>query len=125
MKIIIASMIATLGFSSAVNAEEQCHKLVWQDHFDQPQLNPKNWQVTTGDGCDISLCGWGNNEVQWYSEDNLSINDGKLVIMARAEEKGGRNYTSAKINSEGRFYQQYGRFEARLRLPSVPCCYGM
>lgn len=73
------------------------------------------WQVVEGDGCDINLCGWGNNEVQHYHGDALSTGDGVLEITALQEED---RILSGKLVTEGRFSQRYGRFEARIKLPS-------
>ena len=54
--------------------------------------------------------------------ENLRQEHGNLVIEARKEAYTGadgiaRNYTSARIETRGKFEQQYGRFEARMKLP--------
>lgn len=89
--------------------------IVWQDEFDGPELNLKNWTF------DIGGNGWGNQEWQYYSDrpENIRVKDGMLVIEAREEEAtfSGRPYSSARIKTEGLHAWQYGRIEARIKLP--------
>lgn len=91
--------------------------LVWSDEFDGSTLDLGKWSYQIGDGCDINLCGWGNNELQWYQADNVEVADGLLTITARPESVGGRNFTSARIRTIGKGDWTYGRFEIRARLP--------
>ena len=90
--------------------------LVWSDEFDGNTLDATKWSVQTGDGCAIGLCGWGNNELQWYQADNVSVADGILTITARRESVNGRNFTSARIRTLDKGDWTYGRFEIRARL---------
>ncbi len=69
--------------------------------------------------------GWGNNELQYYTADsrNARQENGKLVIEARKDNFQGpdgvrRSYTSARLSTFGHFTQKYGRFEARIKVPS-------
>ena len=57
--------------------------LVWADEFDGAALDTTKWETQTGDGCP-DLCGWGNNELQSYQRENVSVGDGVLTITARA-----------------------------------------
>ncbi len=91
--------------------------LVWQDEFDGPVLDGGKWSVQTGDGCDLGICGWGNNERQWYQATNATVADGLLTITARREASGGRGYTSARIRSAGKGDWTYARIVVRARLP--------
>lgn len=91
--------------------------LVWSDEFNQAQLDPKSWYFESGDGSQYGIPGWGNNELQWYLPDNAQLRDGRLVITARTESRGGKNYTSARINTRDRFAFRFGRIEARMKLP--------
>ena len=102
---------------SALNA--QCPQLVWADEFDGETLDQSKWSYQIGDGCDIhpDLCGWGNNELQYYRRANAVVSDGTLKIEARRESAGGRNYTSARLRSIDQGDWTYGRFEARIKLP--------
>ena len=89
--------------------------LVWSDEFDATTLNLDNWTYELGDGCP-NLCGWGNNELQEYTDDNHRLEDGMLIISAK---KGSNsNYTSTRIKTKGKQEFQYGRIEARVKVPS-------
>jgi len=87
--------------------------LVWQDEFDGPEIDRTKWTF------DIGGHGWGNNEWQTYTErpENARIEDGMLVIEAREEQFVNRNYTSARMKTQGLHAWQYGRIEARMKLP--------
>jgi beta-glucanase (GH16 family) len=91
--------------------------LIWNDEFDATRLDPEVWFFENGDGSQYGIPGWGNNELQWYLEDSAELREGLLVITAREESVGGKNYTSARINTRNRFAFRYGRIEARIRLP--------
>lgn len=88
-------------------------KLVWSDEFDAQTLNEDYWNYELGDGCP-ELCGWGNNEPQIYTKNNHTLKNGFLHIAIRKE---GSKYTSTKITTEKKFEFQYGRLEARAKLP--------
>ena len=94
--------------------------LVWADEFDQDGApNPQNWNFELGDGSDQGLPGWGNNELQYYTDspDNIRVENGVLLITAKQESIAGSDYTSARITTEGLLEQKYGRFEARIKVP--------
>lgn len=94
-------------------------ELVWSDEFDGAELNAANWTPQIGDGSDVGLERWGNNEDQWYLADNLTVADGNLKITARAEEVvAGFPYTSGRMRSIGNLDLKYGRIEARVQAPS-------
>ena len=90
--------------------------LVWSDEFEGTTLNAANWTYEIGNGCDVGICGWGNNELQLYtnSSDNSKLEDGRLVITAR---KNGTGYTSARIKTQDKRVFTHGRVDARARLP--------
>jgi len=115
---IIMSCVAANSFAS------DCAHPVWQDEFDGNKLDLTKWTITQGDGCDQNLCGWGNNELQWYDTENISLKNGALQLRAeRANNKAPRKhqaqFTSAKVTTKGKFDQRFGRFEARMKLPST------
>ena len=94
-------------------------QLVWADEFDGDGLDGNNWEVQTGDGSEYGLTRWGNDELQWYTPDNLVVEDGLLRVEARAEQvQPGFPYTSGRIRSLGKLDFQYGRVEARIRSAS-------
>jgi beta-glucanase (GH16 family) len=95
--------------------------LVWSDEFDGPNgsaPDSSKWVSETGGG------GWGNQELEYYTArpQNAVQQNGNLVITALKEKYTGpdgvkRNYTSARLKTEGKFSQAYGRFEARIKIP--------
>jgi beta-glucanase (GH16 family) len=98
--------------------------LTWHDEFDLPDgspVDPAKWTQETGNS------GWGNNhEREYYTPGtaNAVIQGGALVITATPQgassfkcQYGPCEYTSARMNTAGKFEQQYGRFEARIELP--------
>lgn len=90
--------------------------LVWSDEFDGTSINTDNWTFELGDGCP-NVCGWGNNELQDYTDEveNAKIVDGKLIITAI---KGGAgNYTSARMITQDKQEFEFGRIDIRAKLP--------
>jgi len=91
-------------------------ELVMQDEFDTNGApNEAIWGYDIGTGTN----GWGNNELQYYTDrtENVSVQNGYLLITARKESYEGSSYTSARLLTKGKFEQAYGRFEARIKLP--------
>ncbi|ADU28972.1 family 16 glycosylhydrolase [Evansella cellulosilytica] len=101
-------------------------ELVWSDEFEGNELDTTKWNYDIGNGFYSGsewIPGWGNNEKQYYTEENISVEDGYLVIEAReldepiTDQHGTYQFTSGKITTENLFSQAYGRFEARMKLP--------
>jgi beta-glucanase (GH16 family) len=90
-------------------------QLVFEDDFDGDTLDAAKWNIDEGDGCP-DLCGWGNNELQSYSANNISVANGTLRIEGRQEADG--SYTSGRLNTRGKFDFRYGRIEVNARIPS-------
>ncbi len=113
LALILTSLVACDNKPNNVHGYE----LVWEDDFDSQTLNESNWNYMLGDGSDYNIPGWGNNELQYYRKENVSIQKGNLVITAKKESFGNKEYTSARINSKGKVSALYGRIEARMSLP--------
>ena len=104
---------------------EEGWNLIWNDEFEGDSLDTTKWAFQLGTGAEYGLDGWGNAELEYYTDraENLKLEDGKLIITAIKEEKPyeGKNYTSARIRTvtddETLFATTYGRVEARLKLP--------
>lgn len=94
-------------------------QLVWSDEFDEDHLNEERWSYQYGTGQEQGLTGWGNNELQYYTdrEENVYIEDGMLYIIAREENYEGMQYTSSRIRTKGKGDWLYGRIEVRAKLP--------
>jgi beta-glucanase (GH16 family) len=91
--------------------------LVWSDEFDGTAVDTNNWEFMLGDGSAYGIPGWGNNELQFYTESNASVSNGALTITAREEAMGGLDYTSARLRTLNKGDWTYGRFEMRAKLP--------
>lgn len=108
---------ATLLLCITNSSHAQCPTLVWSDEFNGTQVDLSKWTFDTGTGCDIGLCGWGNNELQYYQSNNATVSNGILSITAKKERVSGSTYTSARMKSLLKGDWTYGRFEARIKLP--------
>jgi beta-glucanase (GH16 family) len=87
--------------------------LVFSDEFDVPGApDPARWGFETGY--------IRNREAQYYTSrpENVRVESGNLVVEARKEPHQGYAYTSASINTLGRFEFLYGRVEVRAKLPT-------
>lgn len=91
------------------------YELVWSDEFDvDGQPDPSKW------GYDVGGSGWGNNELQYYTEgDNVTVQDGKLIIEARKETINSRDFTSTRLVSRNKGDWRYGKFEISAKLPNT------
>jgi hypothetical protein len=87
------------------------YQFVWSDEFDGIEIDYSNWTHYVGDGY--------NNELQSYTDRpyNSVVEDGCLVIIAREEQYGPHNYTSAMLRSPTKADFRYGRMAARIKLP--------
>ena len=103
-------------------------KQVWSDEFDGAagaRIDSTKWRYETADGCKQGICGWGNNEKEYYTDasENIALNGhGQLMIVARrapvglACYYGPCRYTSAKITTRDKMLAAPGRVEARIKL---------
>ena len=102
--------------------------LVWSDEFNDPAgtpPNPENWSYEIGDGTVNGIPGWGNAELQYYTDDPANAatdGAGNLVITARDAEGltcyyGPCEYTSARLLSANKVEVAYGRIESRIQVP--------
>jgi beta-glucanase (GH16 family) len=119
------------GDASAVGASDASGvgalagwKLTWSDEFNGPDgsaVDPTKWKH------DVGGTGWGNNELEYYTDgtQNAVVQGGYLVITATKQgasqyhcSYGTCQYTSARLLTQGLFSQQYGRFEASVQMPT-------
>lgn len=95
----------------------------FSDTFDGPAgaaVDSGKWQLETGDNVN-------NHERQYYTSGtkNAALDgQGHLVITAKRENPanyqcwyGTCQYTSARLNTSGKFSAQYGHVEARMKIP--------
>lgn len=87
----------------------------WADEFDyQGVPDPLKWSY------DLGGHGWGNNELQYYTDraENAFVDNGVLSITARKENFEQKEYTSARLVSKYKGDLLYGRVEVRAKIPA-------
>jgi len=132
----ILAPILTLGICSSCDKTEDpggCkfksgyseYALVWQDEFEGTEIDLSKWSFDLGNGCqlDSALCGWGNNELQWYTQrpENATVENGNLVITAIRESPPYLNehaYTSSRMVTKNKGDWKYGRIDVRAKIPT-------
>ena len=60
-----------------------------------------------------------NNELQAYIPENVSVENSNLVLTAKKEKYGQRNYTSGKVDTNNKLEVLFGRIDAKVKLPNV------
>ena len=95
------------------NVFSQCWQMVWSDEFEGTSLDDSKWDYGIGTS---------NDNVQYYTDrnNNVTVSDGKLKIIALQESYQGFNYTSGLIKTAFISSWRYGRVEAKIKLPYSP-----
>lgn len=124
----------TLQWSDEFGVEEFTGNKLTGHNTDGPgsALERAAWTYMIGNGSGYSGAGWGNNEKEYYTDENTSVavgNDidgGALVITAERENYNGAEFTSTRLwtmddgnltkDKEALYTKQYGRVEARIKL---------
>jgi Glycosyl hydrolases family 16 len=86
--------------------------LLWQDEFDGTSVDADKWSFEIGNNG-----GWGNNELEYYRQENATIVEGNLMIEAKKESFAGKSYTSTRMITKGKLDFKYGRIDVRAALP--------
>ena len=106
-------------------------KMIWNDEFSGTTLDTSKWGYEEGfllDENDINTAGWGNQELEWYTRNNVSVNNGALNINMKKEtkvfaqkddptKKATAQYSSGKITTKDKFSVKYGRVDFRAKMP--------
>lgn len=113
---IVNFLLAILFFLPCpVNAQKKSvpsdsWQLVWQDEFNGKSLDTSKWNVLIRETSK-------HNELQYYVPDEVYVENGMLRIRSRVRKYGSKEYTSGRLDTEGKFAPVYGRFEIRAKLP--------
>ena len=83
--------------------------LIWHDEFDGPSVNTADWEV-------LNRQNSFNNEKQYYLDDQVTLDNGHLVLTATNQPIANKQYRSGLVDSKTQW--SYGRFEARIDLPT-------
>lgn len=100
---------------AALTAQRKENKPVWADEFNYTGApDSTKWGYDLG-----SSNGWGNNELQYYTNaiKNARVENGRLIIEAHRDSLGGMAFTSARVVSRTKGDWQEGRIEVKARLP--------
>jgi hypothetical protein len=108
--VTVSFSVNNTGYTTPLNYPN--YTLSWNDEFNGTLLS-NDWTHELGNGNN----GWGNNELQYYREQNTSLENGYLKITAKQEYYGGKNYTSSRIKTQGNVLHTYGRIDIRAKLP--------
>ncbi|MDB5271816.1 MAG: hypothetical protein JWO58_183 [Chitinophagaceae bacterium] len=99
-----------LNLCTTLSLKAQNWQMVWSDEFTN-SIGP-DWVFEVGGG------GWGNNELEYYRQENATIQSGCLALTAKNENFGGSNYTSVRMKTQGKKSWTYGKIEASIAVPS-------
>lgn len=117
MSFLLVAVLVSIGCSTDETQQvTNFTELTLSEEFDtEGAPNSELWSYDIGTGEN----GWGNNEFQYYTDrpENVTVQNGILIINAIKEQFNGSSFTSARLVTKGKFEQDYGRFEARMRLP--------
>jgi beta-glucanase (GH16 family) len=119
-------LLTAAVFLAGNTAHAQIGALIWEDDFN----DLGNWIKITGNGS----WGWGNGELEFYSEGNVDIVEilgetGNMALRITARQESGPgivdqwgnplNYTSGKVISKSLVTIKYGMIETRVRIPDL------
>ena len=125
LRVVLSFMAAVLILSAAPPLHAQSWTLVWSDEFNASAgtyPDASKWTY------DLGNSGFGNPEIENYCQPGSNTapcvasqpnayqdGSGNLVIQARRDSSG--NWTSARLKTQGLYQFQYGKVEARMKLP--------
>jgi beta-glucanase (GH16 family) len=122
------SDMGNIPLSTPENPDIAGLKMIWGDEFNGTSLDTSVWNYSTGYylNDDPGTWGWGNNELEHYTDSgrNVSVSNGKLTITALEDPKTFPQdpsrvapYSSGKITTKDNFTLKYGRIDFRAKLP--------
>ena len=111
--VLAAVVMPTTAQAQAIEGAPDGYKLVWSDEFNGTALNEKNWSI------EVSGSGGGNQELQYYRRENVSVENGNLVLTAKRENFEGKNFTSGRINSNQKAAFKHGIMQAKIKFPKT------
>lgn len=117
VRFVIIILLSVTGMLQAyASASEMEPRIVWSEEFNiGNKPDPDVWSYDLGAG------GWGNQELQEYTDlpENVRVEDGHLVISARRKDEGKDGFTSARIHTHDKVEIQYGVLVASIKIPDL------
>lgn len=110
--------LAPLAALALVITDPARAQVLWSDEFDSgTQPDSTIWSY------DLGASGWGNQELQEYTDsiDNARVESGDLVITVREKVTGSAvtGFTSARLRTQDKLMFRYGTIEARIKMPDL------
>ena len=68
---------------------QPARRLLWSEEFADHRdgsLSPEVWSFDIGDGSAVGLVGWGNNELEYYTEQSISVDDNLKITAQKIQE---------------------------------------
>lgn len=96
------------GYVTLKNKEDW--KLIWSDEFSGTEINLDAWNIEDRGN-------WYNEELQYYTPDNATVDQGLLTIVAKPEERNGHHYTSTRMQTKHKVHFTHGWIDIRAKLP--------
>ena len=113
---VIAKSSSNLYVSKSISINvNHVLAVVWSDEFNTDGLpDSAKW------GYDLGAGGWGNNELEYYTNraENAVVAGGVLKITAIKENYMGSPYTSARMLTKDKYAFKYGKVEVKAKLPA-------
>lgn len=115
-KYLLTALCAGMCLSAAAegtSATPDGYTLRWQDDFTGQTLNEQIWNI------EVNGNGGGNQELQYYRRENVSVENSCLVLTARRENFGGKAFTSGRVTTQNKAAFRHGMIQARIKFPAT------
>lgn len=111
---VISAAVSASGLAqTAIETTPDGYTLRWSDEFNGTALNEKIWNI------EVNGNGGGNQELQYYRRENVSVEDGNLVLTARRENFSGKAFTSGRVTTQNKAAFKHGILQARIKFPKT------
>ncbi|MBL7900898.1 MAG: family 16 glycosylhydrolase [Bacteroidia bacterium] len=99
--------------------------LIFEDDFNGNKLDENYWNVSTTLNGGISD---QDATKQWYTKNNVAVENGMMKIITKEENlknvvwwagESDFRFTSGRVDSRYQFKYDYGKFEARIKIPKA------
>jgi beta-glucanase (GH16 family) len=96
-----------LFFFTEISRTRQLTK-IFRDDFNDQSVDAEKWTISTG---------YGSHDIQYFTLEDVYEEGGKMFIRSQRRKHSGRDFTSGRVLSAGKFEFLYGEVEWRAKLP--------